>query len=327
MSTTITRRRFITISASAGAFALSAANARASLPVHHWRGLALGAEAEIRLYHEHPADTAALMEDCRREVSRLEKIFSLYRADSAVSRLNGAGELADPPLEFVELLSRAASVSRATDGAFDVTMQPLWRLYADHFSAPDADPAGPTASSVSNALERVGYQRLHVDTGRIEFAAPHMAVSLNGIAQGYITDRIADLLHRAGMRHVLVHMGETRALGAHPDGSPWRIGLKDPAGRLPFLMDYELKDAAVATSGGYGFQFTPDGVHHHILDPRTGSSPGIWRQVSVVAEDAATADALSTAAMMMSEAELQGMAERFSVRIIALSGGGTVQQF
>src|SRR5690606_13900617 len=101
-----------------------------------------------RLAHPDAVAARGLLDRCATELVRLERIFSLYRADSALSRLNAAGTLDAPPLELVELLGRAAAASDATGGAFDVTVQPLWRRYADHFAVPDADPAGPPIDDV-----------------------------------------------------------------------------------------------------------------------------------------------------------------------------------
>src|SRR5690606_33904156 len=123
-------------------------------------------------------------------IARLERIFSLYRADSDLCRLNRDGRHDAPPLELVELLSLAASVSAASGGAFDVTVQPLWLRYAEHFAAVDADPAGP---ALDDLLALVDWRGVSVDAGRVALARPGMAITLNGIAQGYITDRVADL--------------------------------------------------------------------------------------------------------------------------------------
>ena len=205
---------------------------------------------------------------CRDEITRLERIFSLYRADSALSRLNRQGRLDAPPLELVELLAFSARVSAATGGAFDVTVQPLWDLYAGHFADPAADPAGPA--------ERRSLPPWHWSTGArsrstpagSHFSRPGMAVTLNGVAQGYITDRIADLLRGRGFDNVLVELGEIRALGRHPDGTPWRAGIADPRNPSTVLLELPLADIALATSGGYGTWFDPGPPPSPPLRPR-----------------------------------------------------------
>jgi FAD:protein FMN transferase len=310
----LTRRRFIGISAAALGFGLTVRDAAANpSSIRRWRGVALGADAELTLHHPDPNQAEKIINVCLAEVRRLEKIFSLYHPSSALTQLNTNSRLAAPPHELVDLLSRARSFSESTDGAFDVTVQPLWQLYAEHFSNPGAKPAGPSIEALEQARVRIGIHGLHIDAQEITFANPGMAVTLNGIAQGYITDRVADVLRGFGMMDVLVNMGETRALGGHPDDRPWRIGLEKSPSR-----EINLRDAAIATSGGYGFIFGPDTGQHHILDPRTGVSPARWQQVSVIADDATTADALSTASMMLTGDQVAGLSRQYNVKIITL---------
>jgi thiamine biosynthesis lipoprotein len=296
----ITRRRFIRIAGIAAGVALTAGGRPAAAPgLHRWQGVALGADASLQIYHSDAAAAQALIAQSLTEVRRLERIFSLYVADSALCRLNRDGRLADPPLELVELLADCARYSRISGGAFDVTVQPLWDLYAAHFSTADADPAGPPEAALRAALARVGHQAVRVAPGLIDFERPGMAVTLNGIAQGYITDRVAALLRANGIAHTLVDMGEIRALDDHPSGRPWRVGLKDPRDEHGVLRTLPLDDQAIATSGGYGTQFDAAGRFNHIFDPRTGACSDRYLSVSVMAKSATTADALSTALSLL----------------------------
>lgn len=297
----LTRRRFIVITAAAGAAA--AAPARDGADLHVWSGTALGARASLRLHHPDRAEAERLIQACVAEVGRLERVFSLYRPDSALRRLNAAGGLAAPPLDLVRLLQESRQLSHATDGAFDVTVQPLWQLYAEHFAARDADPAGPPAEAVAQVRRCIGSDALTVAPDRIGFARPGMAVTLNGIAQGYVTDRVAELLRAAGLDRVLVDLGEARGIGRHPEGRPWRAALADPDGR-PF-DEVDLEDRALATSAPGGFVFGGDGRLHHLFDPRTGRPQALHASVSVLAPDATSADGLSTAFVQMPEPEIR----------------------
>ena len=125
------------------------------------------------------------------------------------------------------------------------------------------------------------------------------AITLNGIAQGYATDRVVDTLRTAGLSTTLVNMGEIRAIGARPDGTPWRVGLADPDEPGAVTETVDLVDRAVATTAGAGFRFDPAGHFTHLFDPATGRSPAMYRTVSVVAPTATEADALSTAFSLM----------------------------
>lgn len=294
------RRRFLAISAAAASVTGRAPAAAATPTV--WRGQALGAAVSITLSHPDPAAAKRLLAACTSEVVRLEGIFSLYRADSAVSRLNRAGALDAPPLELVDLLGRCATFSALTDGTFDVTVQPLFRRYADHFASTNADPAGP---KVDDALGLVDWQRVEVTPGRIALTRNGMAITLNGIAQGFITDRIADLLRAHGMTDVLVDLGELRALGRHPDGRPWRVGIRGRAEEAAM----NLADRALAVSAGSGSPFESTGRLNHLLDPATGGCADPTRTVVVQAQEATTADAMATAFALMPQKRAHAIAE------------------
>ena len=302
MTHSIRRRRFLTISAAAAGLPLLGAAGSLAAPertLHRWSGVAMGARATLLLNHPDAARAQSLIAAVTAEVRRLESVFSLFRTRSDLSRLNRDGFLAGPSADMVVLMAQARDMGEITGGAFDMTVQPLWRLYADHFARPDADPAGPAAAEIERARSLVDYRRVEIDAARIAFSRPGMAVTLNGIAQGYITDKVTDLLRHYGIDNVLVDMGETRAAGNHPDGRPWRAGIRDPEEAAREIETLDLTNMALATSGGYGSPFDPSGRHHHLFDPRNGSSAIRYRSVSVIAPTATVADGLSTALASM----------------------------
>jgi len=280
----LTRRRFITISAVAPL--MTGLPARAT-SLYRWRGIALGAQAEIWLDH---SDAEAITVRAAAEITRLEAVFSLYRPDSAVTRLNAQGHLADPPFELLECLALAGRVHAATGGLFDPSVQPLWALYASRFAA------GLVVSSadLAGALDHVGWTGVRFDEALIQLR-PGMALTLNGVAQGFIADRIAELLEAEGLTNVLVNTGEYRALGSMPDGTAWPVTLTS-GGQVPLL------GRALASSSALGTTFDQAGQVGHILNPVTGlpSTPR-WRLVSISAPTAGVADALSTAACLMTD--------------------------
>lgn len=284
---TLSRRRFIAISAAAAAMTADRALAA---PTRHWTGVALGARASITLAHP---DAARIVAEVRQEIDRLEDIFSLYRTGSALVRLNRDGALDAPPLELVECLGIAGVAHAATGGAFDPTVQPLWAVYARAHAAGNA----PTAAMLSDARHRVGLSRVAITPSRIAFARPGMALTLNGIAQGYIADRVAKLLQLQGLDHILIDTGEFRALGGMEDGRPWPVSVEN-------MRTVGLRDRALATSAPLGTSFDQQGTVGHILDPGTGlPARASGRTVSVTAPTAALADALSTGLCLLDDAE------------------------
>ena len=209
-----------------------------------------------------------------------------------------------------------------------MTVQPLWDLYAAHFSRLDASPEGPPAEAIAAAVARIGQDAVVVDADCIHLARPGMSVTLNGIGEGYVTDRVVDLLRAGGIEHAMVNMGEIYALGTHPTGEPWSVGLEDP--RSPAQIDQRipLADRAVATSGGYGTMFDPAGQFNHLFEPRTGRTSWRWLSVSVEAATTTEADALSTAFTLMPEEATAPIVRKLGLvaHFVRLDGSRFVQR-
>lgn len=300
----ITRRFFIgAVLAGGAAASLRPPDALAEPAVHSWRGQALGAHATIRLVGAPETLALQAMAEVEREIARLESIFSLYRPESALMRLNRAGSLEEPPQELLEVLSLAASVHRRTEGLFDPTVQPLFVLLAEHFAGGNRRP--PAGAAVETALRKVGFDGVRFDAGSIAFARPGMALTLNGIAQGYITDRVAALLRARGFSNVLADIGEISAIGNGPGGGGWRVGISD--GEDGIADTLSLRDRAIATSMARGTTLDAQGRIGHILHPRKGIAPAARARVTVVDASAAVADAYSTAAILMDDRQLAGL--------------------
>ncbi|MBN9072988.1 MAG: FAD:protein FMN transferase [Rhizobiales bacterium] len=294
----LTRRRLIAISAAIAASSL-VGRASAGSTARLWTGQALGARASIRLDHPQAEAIAARV---LAEIDRLEKILSLYRADSALARLNREGRLEAPPFELLECLSTAAAVHAASGGRFDPTVQPLWVIWAEAAAAGKR----PSDAAIERTRRHVGWEKVAMDPAAIELA-PGMALTLNGIGQGYVADRVAALLEAEGLSDILIDTGEFHALGGRPEGGAWPMRLES-GGRV------ELRQRALATSAPLGTTFDQAGHDGHILDPATGlPARSAWRSVSITAPSAAVADALSTAACLMPDrASIIGMTDRFA---------------
>jgi len=322
----LTRRRMIAIVATAAGSALltGGRSAQAGDAVR-WQGSALGAQVSIDIHHPDRAEAERLVGRCIQDVRRLERQFSLYRADSAICTLNRTGILVSSDADMVALLKTSLFFGDLTDGAFDPTVQPLWQLYAAHFSSERPDPEGPPAQLLAETLAKVGRSGLLVSADRVALVKHGAGITLNGIAQGYATDRVVDRLRSAGLSTTLVDMGEIRAIGARPEGTPWRIGLADPDKPGVLTETVDIVDRAVATSAGAGFRFDSTGRFTHLFDPTTGRSPSLYRTVSVLAPTATEADALSTAFSLMPLSRIRDIvAARPSVQARIVDAGGTL---
>lgn len=291
-----TRRRFLQVSAAA--LMVSAAPLHAGRSVAHWRGIALGAGARMSLAGVTDREAAPVFAAIEAEISRLERIFSLYRDDSDLARLNRSGTLAAPQPEMLEVLSLSDSLWRASDGRFDPAVQPLWRSLADGRPAPD----------IAHARTLADWTGVSWSPAQVRLARPGMALTFNGVAQGYITDRIAGVLRARGFGDVMIDMGEVRALGSHPDGRPWRAGIADPGGQI--VRQVQLSDRALATSAPFATRIGTGQRYGHIVAPADRAAP-LASLVSVSAPRAAVADGLSTAATLMTRPETDSMLAAF----------------
>ncbi len=293
----LNRRKFLTIAAAA---ATPIPGFASSTPLHTERGVALGAQVTLRFAHP---DAPAIARAAMAEINRLEDIFSLYRPHSTLSRLNADGVLATPPPELMECLSIVSSVHHASAGRFDPTVQVLWQGIAGALE----QGVVPESSDLAELRELVGWSRVHLSPQEIQLG-DGQSLTLNGIAQGYIADRIVTFLEAQGLPNVLIDTGELRASGIRPDtNSPWRVEL--PAG-----SSFELAGAALATSAPDGMLLAGDPSRSHIFDPATGGHvQRRWKSVTVVAQNAALADAASTACCLCSdESEMVALCNQLS---------------
>ena len=298
----LTRRRVLGITA-----AVLVTGPAEAFGMEHRRFRALGAECVLTLPGDAARANRAVLE-VRREIARIEAAFSLWSRTSELSRLNRDGVLARPSSLFLALSRRAAEISRQTESTFDVTMQARWQALA---SGADAE-AIPT-----------GWRDLEVTPAAARFLRPGMAATFNGIAQGFAADRAVQVLHALGYRDVLANLGEFASLGSRPDGEPWRLGVADPnVGGIAAELSLPRTGMAVATSAPQG---TLIQGHSHIFDPLDRSGPR-WSSVTVMADDPATADALSTAVAAAPVADAQDLLRGSKVHravLIALDGGVT----
>lgn len=286
----VTRRRALGIFAVAASLPVGTGfgwlASEPGVQIYQWRGRALGVEAGMQFLHYSRAAVAKAVAASVAEIYRLEAIFSLYRDESELVRLNRDGRLDRASPELIAVLAEARRISEISNGAFDITVQPLWALHRRHY----ANGTTPKEREVRAILELVDYRGVEVSGQKVYLARPGMRLTLNGIAQGYITDRVAELVRAEGFDRVLLQLGET--FGIAPADAPWRIGIEgwsDDTG-VPTIP---LASAAIATSAGAS---TPLGAYkHHIFDPVEGGSPHQYSSVAVIADRALGADALSTA--------------------------------
>jgi thiamine biosynthesis lipoprotein len=279
------------------------------LRLHAAADLAFGTVVSIKVLHDDARQAELALADALAEARKVDALMSIYRPGSEVHTLNRDGRLARPDPHLLAVLNQARRLAAQTGGAFDITVQPLW----------DLARAGRNAAP---ALPLVGWQRMQLDAAGITLG-PGMAITLNGIAQGYALDLARAALEARGIRHALIDTGEFGALGAAEGGRPWLLGVRDPRREEAHIGILAMDGRAVATSGDYATAFTSDFSSHHIFDPATGASPTELAAVTVAAPSGILADGLSTAFMVMgAQRSLALAASMPGVDLVAIDKAG-----
>lgn len=251
-------------------------------------------------------------------IRHVERLMSLFDPDSAVSRLNRDGVLHDPHPDLVRVLQLAREVSADSRGAFDVTVQPLWLLW----QRTAREGRLPAPAELQAARGRTGWRHVQLSDSRIAFARRGMAITLNGIAQGYAADLAREALRTHGIADALLDTGEWQPLGCSPERGAWRLGIADPRDAQRLLATLVSDGRAIACSSDDKLAFSADHRHHHILDPHTGDSPPHLATTVVAAPSCALADALTKVAFMGRITDVPALAARWGVDVLAVDKQG-----
>jgi thiamine biosynthesis lipoprotein len=230
------------------------------------------------------------------EVDRLEDALSVFRATSTISEINrrAAHEPVVVPADVMDLLAACEQIHRQTGGAFDITTTPLSRCWG--FLQREGRLPEPDEIEAARLLIGLDAVRLDPDDGSVAFDRPGIELNLGAIGKGYALDRAASVLRASGVAHALLSAGRSSLVAMGGRGGGWLIDLVSPLVAGHPIARLRLRDAAVGTSGA-GQQFVvADGRRYgHVIDPRTGWPAAGVVSASVVASNAARADALSTA--------------------------------
>jgi thiamine biosynthesis lipoprotein len=227
------------------------------------------------------------------EMQRLCMVFDRHRGDTALSVLNRDGRLSGAPAELRDVLERSLSLHSLSDGAFDPSVAPL-------VDARRAHGAALSGQELAELTALVDARRIELGSGGIALGRSGMALTLDGIAKGFIADRASAVLAASGVANHLVNAGgDIRAAGTKAPGQPWTVAVEDPAkaGNYPAVI--HLRDCAVATSGNYENYFDRRREAHHVVAPGSGVSPHEVTSCTVKAPTVMEADALATAVMVM----------------------------
>ncbi len=277
------------------------------------------------------ADSAAVADLAYRsllELHRVDSLMSNWTRTSDVARINreAASRAVTVHPEVVAVLESAATVTRETDGAMDITVEPLVRLWG-FLGGPKRVPS---QAEIDRALLSVGPGKLHVDVEHrtVRFTSAKTQIDLGGIAKGFAVDLVVQGLRRAGVHDALVDLsGNMSALGDAAGKKGWLVGIRDPAGKQPYLATIRLNGDAVSTSGNYEQFLAADGKRYgHIIDPRTGWPADGVASVTVVSASAMQCDAWDTGLFVMGGEKARALAkshDEFAVVIVEPGPGET----
>lgn len=264
-----------------------------------WSGSVLNAPAKLEIHTSSKLKNNKILAEVDGLVNKYENIFNLQNINSEICNLNNNKYLKSPSGEILEVLEKSLLLSKYTNGSFDATVQPLWNFYYNHYvNLQKKSP--PKQADLNKVKKLINWKNINLSQKSVNLLN-NASITLNGVAQGWITDKITELLKKNGIKNTLVDFGENYALGLYQNQRPWRILLQGP-GDINKVV--ELSNKAVATSGGYGTIFEPTATYHHIFDAKTGLSANKFKAVSILSNHAWLSDGISTAAVSMNKKNL-----------------------
>jgi thiamine biosynthesis lipoprotein len=264
--------------------------------------LAMGTFVSMTLIHPSKDRAEEAMGEAFQEIARLSQSMSRFDEVAAVAQLNREGFLDDLPPEVTQVVARAMDYYRLTQQRFDITVKPVVDLFKERFA--DDKPTLPGKDELEKTLHLVGSDKISLKGRSIRFKKPGMGITLDGIAKGYIVDEASRILASHQIKNHLINAGgDIRTMGSRRDKKAWTVAIQDPKKKQNYPDVMHLSNAAVATSGNYEVYFDREKMFHHIVDPRTGVSPELSISVSVIAQTAMDADALSTSVFVMNPSQ------------------------
>lgn len=231
------------------------------------------------------------------KINQLSAIFSRYDASTPIAELNRTGILRDAPQEVHSIIARARRMTQLSNGAFDITVQPIVNLFQSHRTEKYRLHIEENILRETRAL--VGMQHLQEQNGTLRFAQEGMGITLDGIAKGAIADSVSTELSALGITDHLINAGgDIVARGRKNVDQLWRVAVASPSGQ-GYAETLSITQGAIATSGSYEIYYDASQAHHHLITPSSGRSPHATKSVSVMAPTAIEADALATALSVM----------------------------
>ena len=261
----------------------------------------LGSPFEITVVAKDTVEGNYYVNSAVNEVKRIENLISDWIPTTQISQVNQNAGIVPIKVnnEVFELVERAIKISKLTDGAFDISYASMDKIWKFDGSMKEM----PTPEAIKKSVERIGYEKIILDTKNktIFLKDAGMKLGLGGIGQGYIADKVKEVLQAKGCTAGIVNVsGDINTWGSQIDGKPWTVGIVNPVNKNKVFATFPLIDSAVETSGSYEKYVTFNNIRYsHIIDPRTGYPATGVVSVSVFAKQTEIADALATGVFVL----------------------------
>ena len=281
-----------------------------NLKKSYWTGSVINAPARIEIHSADNKLNSNIIKKIDDLVLTYENIFNLQNNNSEISLLNRNKTLHNASPELIEVIKKSQYISYNTEGLFDITVQPLWELYYSNFILNNKS-LPPDENKINETLKLVNWKNVKVSNDMVSLQN-QSSITLNGIAQGWITDKITALLIANGFTNTLVDFGESYAAGLYEEKRNWNILIQ---GKNTDKV-VSLSNKAIATSAGHGTIFEPTMKYHHIFNTKSGLSSNNFKTVSIISKKAWMADAISTSALSMNKESLLELSKNLNVEAI-----------
>ena len=275
----------------------------------NWTGTVLNNNVSLEIHSNEGKNNGLIYSQINSFINQADDIFNLQNLDSEIVRLNKNKILKNPSPYLIEVIKKSQILSEQTNGNFDITVQPLWNYYYSHFIL-NGNSNFPDDKILKNIINSINWKNVVIDNNTI-ILKNNASITLNGIAQGWITDKVVEIINKNNIKNTLVDFGETFASGSYEAKRPWNIQIQSSEGINTVI---KLTNKAVATSSASGTMFEPTKKYNHIFNPKTGLSTSNFDTVSIISNKAWLSDCIATSALLLSKKELKVLCGKLNAK-------------
>ena len=276
-----------------------------------WTGTVLNNNVNLEIHSNEGKNNSLIYSQINSFINQADDIFNLQNPDSEIVELNKNKKLQNPSPYLIEVIKKSQILSEQTNGSFDITVQPLWTHYYSHFIL-NGKSNFPDDKALKNIKKSINWKNVVIENNTV-ILKNNASITLNGIAQGWITDKVVEIINKNNIKNTLVDFGETFASGSYEARRPWNIQIQSSEGINTVI---KLTNKAVATSSAGGTMFEPTKKYNHIFNPKTGLSTTNFDTVSIISNKAWLSDCLATSALLLSRNKLKVLCDKYNAKAI-----------